>query len=446
MSRRRANIIFAALACQIVFAASARAEDACNLPSPQEEPAGGKWKGELQQEIEQRLQASGISVSTVSAWRGDIEFILGHDPADVERIEPLPPCIRVPAGHAPIEGCRSDGTRIDETKKFKIVKVPTDGTPHLSGNAHVAMSMTMTSSITGLQGQANAVSQAPEELNTEAVVSNDRLDAISLTGQPGQFSMALNYGFQGSGISTGGSMTVGGNGTMNGQYSEHDSGGSGTGTLQVGSGGQANSHSVYTSNDGKTDTHDVTVSDPTAARDSNKAEEILHLTIEVRECGFMKGKIDTSKIPSTMPGGSQVKIQKAEWSATLEERDVEFENAVRAFVDEPMPQTLTWDYVSAVTSRLDAFRAQKNSDYGRCVLARTQSKFIDLMLQALRTLNESYPKRCEGATDAVMAAANERLLGLLRPVQLLGIREDCPAIATAGTLLYGSPGANVSCQ
>jgi hypothetical protein len=285
------------------------------------------------------------------------------------------------------------------------------GDPHLSGEARVSQRNEISASVRGAQERGGGTSTRPESHNPEAVISGGQIEAIALTGRPDQFKTTSAFA-----------------------VTDHNSSANVRGTAGGAAGYSGRGTTVDSS--GRTRNFDVHTPSGSTPVSPSQFVEVFRMKLEVRECGFMKGTIDTAKLQGMRQAGFGVSVQQAEWSAELQERDKAYEAEVNGFASQAIPATLTWEYVNQFNARLEALRAAKNSDYGRCVLRKVQSKATQLELQALRTLTASYPDRCQGATDAVITVANQRLLELMRHLAIGGF-ENCPDFSKAQNLVSG---------
>ena len=424
----------------LIFSARALADGPCNPTDPPQEPASGKWRGTLDQRASYQQNVGPASVKIGQSWHGDLEFVLGHDTEYDERYVPEPPCMRVPAGRAPIEGCRADGTRIDPTKKFKVVRVPKDGAPRLSGEARVTQLNTVSTSVRGAEGRGGGSSPQAESLNTELVLAGGKIDAISLVGRTDQLrtTTAFSVTDRTSGETASSRGTAGADGLPYERQTGQGRGGSFSASSRRNAAGDVSTHAVVSDPDGKTRIHDLqTPGNAGSSGNPTQFVQLFHLTLDTRECAFMKGTIDPAALQRMRGAGFSVEISQAEWSAELQERDKAFEAEVSQFAAEPVPATLTWDYLDRFNSRLQQLQSAKKSDYGRCVLGKAVSKAIRVQMQALRTLTASYPDRCQGATDAVLNVANMRLLELARPLGYMGL-DKCADVQKAVDLVLES--------
>jgi len=92
----------------------------------------------------------------------------------------------------------------------------------------------------------------------------------------------------------------------------------------------------------------------------------------------MKGTVDTDIVKSLESAGMQVQNIQSEWIATLQERDMEFENVVERFAQEPIPANLTWDYVNnAREASSSASYSWKTRATSSCVPSFTATQHLD---------------------------------------------------------------------
>jgi hypothetical protein len=174
-------------------------------------------------------------------------------------------------------------------------------------------------------------------------------------------------------------------------------------------------------------THSVTVPSDM----SHTQIELVRLkNVMNQECWLMQGTVESSQIVNTFSsGGFEVVVTDSEWTATLDERDVDFEKRVQALADEPIPSPLTWDYIDRFHARWQSLRnSGKLTDYRLCVLKDLDRKAVAITVAGLQELLNEFPKvrdmdsACAALT--VVEAALERILPLVRQLQLEGI--NCP--------------------
>jgi hypothetical protein len=177
----------------------------------------------------------------------------------------------------------------------------------------------------------------------------------------------------------------------------------------------------------------VSNSGSSAESDGSEPVRMLRLKVEQQECWEMKGTVDSSEMTRDFNGaGMQVSVTGSKWSATIDQRDVNFEKRVQAIVAEPVPHPLTGDYVDSFHQRWQALRKGKLDNYHLCILKDLDWKANTIYLAALSELLKDFPKvrsmnnACT-AVHVVMAASLQRILTLARRLQLMGV--DCPLVS-----------------
>jgi hypothetical protein len=391
-------------AALISYAIAAIAAESSCIPPPQaqREPADGGWKGTLR--LSYNLIYQGMPPIKVSLT-GDLDFIVKSEVETTEFVGPPLQrfCGRVPLGGEPIPGCEKQGNPVGAAPGANVVKVEARGRVHVLGKGDVAVKTDFQAVSAGEQLKFSMPTQKPASLSTHANVTEPRGESIisvSLLGAPSQFNFLMSASAMGG---PGEWMTATGKG-------------SGTGATS----GTAAGCSKRSGGCGKGDwAHEGSRPDT--------EQEMLKLNLTVRDCWLMKGGVDTNKIRQSVEGsGMQVEFTEAQWEATLQDRDLKYEQDVQRFVQEPVPANLTWPYVDRVTAEFKRL-TEKPSEYRLCVVHPLQTKMAQIMERALRNLVADYPKVSDGATAPVLCAANLRILNLLRQLQLAGMG-DCPGL------------------
>lgn len=379
------------------------ADPSCISPWPEQLPADGPWKGSFS--LSYQMKNPGAPPIKVK-WTGDLNFALASekDTANVDSFKQR--CWRVPLGSKPQQGCEGVIGPI-WVQEVRTIERP--GRPHILGRANAAMQFDFAmSSGKGNQFNFSAPTQAPVSLRTVAEVSEDlppnRLLAIQLMGSQGQLNLATAM----SATSTSGRVTGAGKA-------------SGTGSTSMSGVARENGH---------VESYSVAHQ---ANQQNDNEKQMFRLKLEHSDCWLMKGQLDTTQIAASMQGGMQAENFQSEWEATLQERDIKFEQEVEHFIQEPVPTTLTWEYVDRTKAELERLVGDQSSGYRACVAAKAMKKVVELEERELQFLMKDYPKVSQGATAPVLCAANERLFTLMRDLTIL--TTTCPLVDQATTLV-----------
>lgn len=190
-------------------------------------------------------------------------------------------------------------------------------------------------------------------------------------------------------------------------------------------GGSLNYHGYTVDSTGK-----HSFSSTTAASMPHEQIGLVRLNVLSQECWLMQGTVNTQQMRNASgSGGFGAVVTESEWSATLDERDVDFESRAKALADEPIPSPLTWDYIDHFTAQwLSLRKSGKLTDYRLCVLSDLDRKGVEITVAGFRELVKDFPKvRDMGdacAAMTIVGAALERILPLERRLELQGI--ECP--------------------
>jgi hypothetical protein len=255
-----------------------------------------------------------------------------------------------------------------------------------------------------------------------------QITALVGFGDPARFNFGANMSGQtADGQRMSGRMNVDGRGTASGRLSTRSPRGGYSNTDVSNPGqGRTSAHTEGRGDDGRPLQYDTTTP-ATIGPGGNR--QLLRLEVKERDCWLMKGPVDPKEMTQSMQAaGIPVEIVQSEWTATLDQRDVPFEQAVERFVRAPIPANMTWQYVDGIVAEFNRLRGSNSTDYQRCVLASAQEKLLRVQVAALKIYLDSYPKVSEGATPAVLYAANLRIIGIVQRLDLFGI--ECP-LATA---------------
>jgi len=383
------------------------ADPSCASPWPEQQPADGTWKGSFSLSYE--MKTAGAPPIKVK-WTGDLNFALASE-TDTTSVESSKQrCWRVPLGGKPQQGC--EGV-VGPIWVQQVRRIERPGRPHVLGRANAAMQFDFAmSSGKGNQFNFSAPTQAPVSLRTVAEVSEhphypeNQLLAIQLMGSQGQLNLATAM----SATTTSGSVTGAGKA-------------SGAGSTSMSGVAQEN---------GRTESYSVAHQ---ANQQDGDEKQMFRLKLEHSDCWLMKGTLDTTQIAASIQGGMQAESFQSEWDATLQERDVKFEQEVERFVQEPVPAQLTWDYVDRTAAEFARLIADQSSEYRACVASKATKKVVELEERALQVLMDDYPRVSQGATPVVLCAANERLFKLMHDLTIASA--DCPLVNQATTFVLG---------
>jgi len=365
-----------------------------------------------------KLPAPGLQPIPVKS-EGDLTYQLTHRGEFSDRKERPRPPLRRPLG-APTP-----------PEAPKPLPEWVDSEPQIRGTAKFSMTAELRYQRQGDRVSGDVASSDRPELRVQEELSDfkDKIVALVGFGDPARFRVGMPFAGQtAAGNSVSGKMNMDGRGTYSGRISGRSPRG-GYSDADVANPGQGRSsiHAEGRTDDGKPFKYDATA--PTAAPGPSGERQVLRLELRERDCWLMKGSVDTKEMEqSFQAAGISVEIIESEWTATLEQRDVAFEQAVERFVRAPIPANMTWQYVDGIAAEFERLRGSTPTDYRSCVLASAQTKLLRVQVAALKVYLDSYPKVSQGATPPVLGAANVRILGILQRLQFLGI--ECQ-LATA---------------
>ena len=285
-------------------------------------------------------------------------------------------------------------TTAEDDGNYQGLKVGPNDNPKIKGKATYNRqdSINMTTSGGSINDSGSTSAPLPLEVRAEEDSASGEFKEIGLWGFPDQMAYGGNVEATTSGGTTQGQLDIDG-GT--GNY--HD------GTRSV------------------TVTSDVSPPPLTA---------LVTLNVVHQECGLMQGTVQSSQLVNTFgSAGFEAVVTDSEWTATLDEQDVDFEQSVKALADEPIPSPLTWDYIDHFQAQWQSLRKSgKLTDYRLCVLSDLDAKAVAITVAGLQELLNDFPKvrdmdnACHAIT--VVDAALERIFPLVRRLQLEGI--SCP--------------------
>lgn len=387
---------------------SLAADPSCVSPWPEQQPTDGTWKGSFR--LSYQMKYPGTPPIKLK-WTGDLNFALASERETGSSVKwTQRSCWRVPLGGKPLQGCDSAGNVLGPAWVQEVTRLERPGRPHVLGRANAAMQFDFaTTSGKGDQFKISAPTQAPASLRTVGEVSEPpltKLLAIQLMGSQGQLNFVTGMSATTASGRIAGTGKASGTGATSGTYV-----------------GEENGHMISES-----------VAHQASKQDGNE-KQMFRLKLEHSECWLMKGTLDTAQIAASVQGtGMQAENMESEWDATLQERDLKFEQEVERFVQEPVPAKLTWDYVDRTGAELERLLADKSSDYRVCVAAKALKKVYEIQERALQILMDDYPRVSQGATAPVLCAANERLLELAHNLSIAS-NEECPLVSRALKLI-----------
>jgi len=418
--------------------AMGRGWDQCELPEREAVPAAGHWKGIYR--VGYDLVSPMITLHMKT--EGTLEFDLARHEEPPEP-PPAPPSnpLRTPLGSKGA-GAGATGTGPGSVSKEDFAKawdrlngnLPQD-TPvnaeadalakaimaeyagnyeglhvgpgengKIQGNATYNLTASLDARIPDTRMTEPMGTKEPLELEVRAEedAASGQFKELWLWGDPGQINFRANFDITNQGSNSQGQINV--------------------------QGGNANYHTVTTNSSGRRSEHSGTASGDTSPGKTG----LVHLLVSSQDCWLLKGTVDSSQLAKQLKVGRfQVVVTDSEWTATLDERDVDFEQQVQALASEPIPSPLTWDYVERFNQRWQALRkGGKLTDYRLCVLKDLDRKAVQITAAGLRELLRDFPKVRDGdnacGAMTVVNAAMERILPLVRRLQLEGI--NCPLL------------------
>jgi hypothetical protein len=392
--------------------------DQCELPERMSTPAAGHWKGFYRLVIEMKHPPIIMHIKT----EGSLEFDLGRYEAlpDVPHPSPRPNLPRTPLGRrlrfrtdSVVKFLPAD-TKVNAAIEASVQKAMAEAEGNYQGlrvgkheNAKIKGKATYNS-----QCSANMTMPGPK-INANGNFAPLELEVRAEEDQAsGQFKEIGLWGFRDQLASSfrSGSDIVTSNSETHGQADLH--------------GGSLHYRGYTVDSTGK---HNFSGSG--AASMPHEQIGLVRLKVLSQDCWHMQGTVNSQQMGNPSSGGFGGVVTESEWSATLEERDVDFEKRVHALADEPIPSPLTWGYIDHFNAQWQSLRKSgKLTDYRLCVLSDLDRKGVEITVAGFRELVKDFPKVRDmgnacGAMTAV-GAAMERILPLERRLQLEGI--DCP--------------------
>jgi len=412
-----------ALSWAPVVTCAAQGGSGC-VPELSQEPAAGTWRGEFT--FDYRMTVPDTPAAFSLAWRGDVAIALVEDPDKQARRRPCP---GGNAAAAPRPGCNVDGTPVQPLSRNEVP-------PALAGRTDVTMAMNMAMSEAGSSLTQDAATRKAASLSNAAERDRDgrKLVGVALLGRPEQFKFGGSFTARDeSNVTTGDLDAVGGRsgsvqGTVRGEL---------TGTIESNvENGQLQGHVDVVDRDGNRRTADPSAQVGTV---SQQRRPLFRLVVETKECGRIGGHVESDELVNEIRRGGMVFVPvRAEWHATLAERDVPLEQSADRYAQGPMPAMSSRDPEGAWMSwqrewtEYSALRGADPSDYRLCALKPAHERIVEVTALALRTLLDGTAKGD--------AAAKPRLWRLMSVIEGFG-RESylsCPAVREAYERLYGT--------
>jgi hypothetical protein len=420
----RAALVFASWLA-FAFPGILRADTECELPERMSMSAAGHWKGFYRIIVEMKV-ASVFPVVTSTKIEGSLEFDLGrYEAPEAPNPSSSPPSdLRTPLGWkaaspspaastSPTGWATTSVTREEFEKACGVLHETLPADTEVTDEAIALAKKIMAQTEGNYQGLSVGPNENPK---IEGKATYNRQDSISISG----------VGHESGGTSAPATLEVRAEGDQDfkeiGLWGFPDQ-------MAYGYNGVAGGNPVgididgglgnwYANNHSGTVTSDV----------SHSQTELVSLNVVNQECWLMQGTVE-NRFSSA---GFEAVVTDSEWTATLDERDVDFEKRVQALADEPIPSPLTWDYVNHFNGQWQSLRnSGKLTNYRLCVLKDLDRKAVAITVAGLQELLNDFPKvrdmdsACAALT--VVSAALERILPLVRRLQLEGIQ--CPLIA-----------------
>jgi hypothetical protein len=445
------NGALAALACIVILPiARAQHSGGCEPPDHQEQPPAGHWTGSYRLSYEMVVPNMPPGIQFLVTWEGELSFDLGRAEGEDDPPAPPPPppprrrplSVKPPTSSAlppemfvdccndeqaaAILAATQEREAANEAEVQRVLQWYADNLPpnHLyiqpgknaiiQGTATSRMQTTFGGAMAGnvaMRGSGQGNAPVDYEIKGEETDPEVGFTEIELWGIPGLMD------FSGSNMVTA-------------------PGGSGQASVTMDRGGMRG-RTVGTDDRGHTATADYSGANPMTPGEKTK---FAALKIESRECWELRGTVDESILKERhQTNGVGIRVIASEWSATLDERDEEWEKQVDQLAAEPIPAELTWEYIDNFKDRWFALRGIGRlvmSDYKRCILKKLEDKFIRINVAALQVYVDNFPKADENATCGVMRAALQRMLPIMQLLQLYGLG-DCPLIERAWTTAEG---------
>ena len=397
-------------------------------PTFSEEPAAGKWKGEVKFDYKMSIPDTPGFAMLVD-WRGRIALELKRRPDErVGRsscgLVKSPPSF----ASAPAAGCNVDGTPL------QLLSRDDETPPELTGTTDVTMQMNLSDVGDGSELTQDVASQRPASLSNEAGLDREgkRLDAVLLVGTPSLFQFAGGFAARDDAVTVAGESQLNGGGTASVRGTVR---GELSGTIGADiAGGRIEERVDVVDSDGQRHKGEASAAVPGL---DQQRRPLFRLLVDERSCGEIKGRVESEDLVNEARGGGmQLTPVRSEWSATLEERDLPLEQAAQRYADAPLlPMSAgdpegTWTNWQREWESYSALRGPSPSDYVLCVLEPAHEKIVAASATALRVLLDSPAHAAE--------AAKLRQWRLVSVIEGFGSSLECPVAREATESLFGT--------